>query len=449
MRRLPSATKWNISALLLGALALAGFPAAAQEARPATLKDALASARANNALLKAARLDVDAREGQLSEARSYRIPDLDLSTGFLRTTNPTYVFMGKLGQQRFTMMDFAIDGLNRPDPYNNWQSRAEVTAPLFTGGKLAAAYRAAKLGVEAARGTGDFAEASVVKSVTEAFYGSLLARRAAEVTSEAVKTAEAHRDQVAAMRAEGMVLDSDFLRVQVFVADLQQQRASREADAQVARAYLAYAMGEEGDVEPRGEFQPSGTELPTLVEAQQRAEAQRGDLRAMQTQAEQAGEGVRMARADYIPQVGAMAAWEWNTESWSSFGDNWAVGVQVKIPVLDGGGRSGKLRTAKAREGQAQQGLLDLRQRIRVEVKDAWLRSRAAAERIAVTTSAAAQAKETLRIVDLRYREGLASITDLLDADTALLAAELTRAQAVHDEIVARARLSWAMGEKS
>jgi outer membrane protein TolC len=440
--------KWSTEALLVVVLALAPISASAQEARPVSLEEALAAAKANNALLRAARLDVDAMEGQLSEARSYRIPDLDLSTGFLRTTSPTYVFMGKLGQQSFTMMDFAIDGLNRPDPYNNWQSRAEVTAPLFTGGKLAAAYRAAKLGVEAARGTGEFAEASVAKGVTEAFYGSLLALRAAEVTAEAVKTAEAHRDQVAAMRAEGMVLDSDFLRIQVFVADLQQQRASRDADTQVARAYLAYAMGEEGDVEPRGEFQSPGTELPPLLEAQRRAEEQRGDLRAMETQTAQAAEGVKMARADYIPQVGAMAAWEWNTESWSSYGDNWAVGVQVKIPVFDGGGRSGKLRTAKAREGQAQQGLLDLRQRIRVEVKDAWLRSRAAAERVAVTTGAAAQAKESLRIVELRYKEGLAPITDLLDADTALLAAELTRAHAVHDEIVARARLAWAMGEK-
>lgn len=155
-----------------------------------------------------------------------------------------------------------------------------------------------------------------------------------------------------------------------------------------------------------------------------------------------------MARADYVPQVGAMAAWEWNTESWSQYGDNWMVGVQVRIPVFDGGGRSGRMRSAKAQEGQAQQALTDLRQKVRVEVKDAWLRSRASAERVAVTTDAAAQAKENLRIVDLRYREGLAPITDLLDADTALLAAELTRAQAIHDQIVALARLSWAMGEK-
>lgn len=437
-----------LMALGLAALALKDLRALAQEPRTVTLSDAIVSARANNALLRAARLDVEAKEGQASEARSYRIPDLDLSTGFLRTTNPTYVFMGKLGQQEFTMMDFAIDSLNRPAPYNNWQSRAEVTAPLFTGGKLSAAYRAAKLGVEAARETGDFAEASVVKGVTESFYGSLLAGRAVAVTAEAVKTAEAHRDQVAAMRDEGMVLDSDFLRIQVYVADLKQQKASREADALVARAYLAYAMGEEGDVEPTGDFQAPGAELPTLAEAQERAETRRGDLSAMRAQARQAGEGVKMARAEFVPQVGAMAAWEWNTETGSSFGDNWAVGVQVKIPVFDGGGRSGRMHSAKAREGQAQQALRDLEQRVRVEVKDGWLRSKAAAERVAVTTDAAAQAKENLRIVDLRYREGMAPVTDLLDADTALLAAELSRAQALHDEIVARARLAWAMGEK-
>jgi outer membrane protein TolC len=429
-------------------LMLGSIPPAAQEPRAVTLDEALAAAKANNALLGAARLDVQAKEGQFRQARSFFVPSFDVTTGFLRTDNPTYVFMGKLGQQSFTMMDFAIDSLNHPAPYNNWQTRAQVAAPLFTGGKLSAAYRASKLGIEAARDTEGFAEASVAKATTEAFYGSILAARAVEVTGEAVKTADAHREQVEAMRREGMVLDSDFLRIQVYVADLKQQKASREADAQVARAYLAYAMGEEGDVEPRGEFVAPANELPTLLDAQQKAESQRGDLLAMRVQANQAGEGVKMARADFVPTVGAVAGWEWNTESWSRFGDNWMVGVQVKIPVFDGGGRSGRLQTAKAQEGQARQAALDLQQKVRVEVKDAWLRSRAAAERVAVTANAAAQAKENLRIVDLRYREGMASITDLLDADTALLAAELTRAQAAHDEIVARARLSWAMGEK-
>ena len=431
---------------LLAVLAAAGQ---APPAKPVTLQEALDAARENNALLQAARLDVWASEGRLKEARSFFVPDLVFTEAYSRTNNPVYVFMGKLTQANFTMMDFYLPKLNNPEPLTNWQSRVELTAPLFTGGKLKAAYRASKLGVQAAEGRASFAESSVVKGVTEAFHGSLLAGRAVEVMRETVKTAEAHAAQVEAMHKEGLVLDSDLLRIRVFAADMRQQASSREADAQVARAYLAYAMGYEGEVEPRGEFSPPESSLPALEEAQRAALESRGDLIAAQAQGEQAIEGIKMSRADYVPQVGLMASYEQDTQAWSpsAWGDNWMLGVQLRLPLFDGGARSGRLQTAKAQALMAEKAIVDLKQKVAVEVKSAWVKARAAEERVAVTTESEAQARENQRIVALRYGEGMATITDLLDADTALTAAALTRAQAIYDVLVERARLMWAMGK--
>lgn len=412
-----------------------------------TLEEALERASRSNPMVQAAREEVKASEGLRKEARSYFLPDLTFTETFTRTDNPVYVFMGKLTQERFGMMDFSIPSLNTPPPLNNYQTRAEVTLPLFTGGKLTAAYRAAGLRVEAAEGRSAFAESSLRKGVTEAFYGSLLAREAVSVMEETVKTAEAHLEQVEAMHRQGLVLDSDLLRMRVFLADMRQQRAARAADARVARAYLAYALGYGGEVEPRGEFTVPAEPLPSLEEAVQAALSARGDLAAAEREARQAGLGVRMARADYLPQVGAVAAYEQDTEDFSGHGKNWMVGVQLRLPLFDGGARSGRLLLASSRQFQARKALEDARNRVRVEVEEALLRSEAAAERVAVTAQSEEQARENQRIVALRYREGLAAITDLLDADTALTAAALARAQAVHDLIVSRARLSWAMGK--
>jgi outer membrane protein len=444
-----------VRTLALGA-ALGAIPLLAQEPGPSstpsqvTLEEAIARARGGNALLKAARADIQVKEGQYKEARSYQLPNVSFTEMGSRTNNPVYVFMGKLTQSSFTMMDFAIPSLNHPDPLTNWQSRVELTVPLFVGGKLVAARKATKLGLDAARDTADFAEASVVKGVTEAFYGSLLAGQAVEVMAEAVKTAQAHQAQVEAMHKEGLILDSDLLRIRVFASDMRQQAAAREADSKVARSYLAYAMGTEEDVEPRGEFSPVSDPLPALPDAQEAALGRRGDLRAMNLQAQQAGEGVKMARADYWPTVGAMAAYEKDSREIGGgpWGDNWMVGVQVRFPLFDGGARAGRVESAKAQQIQAQQALLDLRQKARVDAKAAWLRARAAEERVAVTVDSEAQARENQRIVSLRYNEGMASITDLLDADMALTSASLSRAQAIHDQIVERARLAWAMGKQ-
>lgn len=438
------------------ALALAFSCAGSTWAQPApsppltvTLDEAIARAKDGNALLQAAREDVKAKEGQMKEARSYFIPNLSFTENYSRTNNPVYVFMGKLTQANFQMQDFYLPSLNNPEPLTNFQSRVEVTVPLFTGGKLSAAYRATKLGVEAAKDNSAFAEASVVKGVTEAFYGSLLAGRAVVVFDEAVRTSEAHLAQVEAMHKEGLVLDSDLLRLRVFVADMRQQKAAREADAQVARAYLAYAMGYAGDVEPSGDFAPPDAPQEDLAEAQKGALENRGDLKAMTLQAKQAGEGVKMSRADYMPQLGLMASYEQDTQSWSpsAWGDNWLLGVQLRVPLYDGGGRAGRLQTARAQEAMAEKALMDLQQKVLVEVKSAWLKVRSAAQRVAVTAESEAQARENQRIVALRYQEGMAAITDLLDADTALTAAALSRAQAIHDELIARAALTWAAGK--
>jgi len=208
-------------------------------------------------------------------------------------------------------------------------------------------------------------------------------------------------------------------------------------------------MGTDQDVEPSGEIAAVTEPLPALEEVEKSALDRRGDLRAMALQAQQALHGVTMAKADYLPQIGVLASYEQDTQAWSpsAWGDNWLLGVQLRIPIFDGGARAGRVDTARAQELQVQQALLDLQQRARVEARAAWLHARAAAERVTVTTDSEAQAREAQRIVALRYSEGLATITELLDADMALTSASLTRAQAIHDEIVERARLAWATGK--
>lgn len=432
---------WALAATLLPVIALAQNP------RTVSLEEALASAREKNPMLQAAEAEVTAREGNLKEARSLFLPDLTFTEGASRTNNPVFVFMGKLTQSRFTMMDFQLEALNHPAALTNWQTRVELTAPLFTGGKLKGAYKASQLGVQRAEAQVSFAQSSLAKGVTEAFYGALLAARAEKVMTGAVETARAHQSQVEAMHGQGMVLDSDLMRIRVFAADMGQQAAARRADAEVARAYLAYAMGEEGPVQPEGAFAAPDEPLPAFDALKAKALERRGDLLAAKLQGEQALEGARMARADYAPQVGLMASYEWDTADWGQHGKNWMAGVQLRLPLFDGGARAGRVQTAKAQAFQAERAAEDLRRKAEVEVREAWLRSRAAHERVAVTAGAADQARENQRIVALRYKEGMSSITDLLDADTAVTVAELTASQALHDLLVERARLAWATGE--
>jgi outer membrane protein TolC len=187
--------------------------------------------------------------------------------------------------------------------------------------------------------------------------------------------------------------------------------------------------------------------LPSLEGAQRSGLESRGDLIAAQAQGEQAIEGIKMSRADYIPQVGLMASYEQDTQAWSpaAWGDNWMLGVQLRLPLFDGGARSGRLQTAKAQALMAEKAIVDLKQKVQVEVKSAWVKAKAPRSAWPSPPSRGPGPGEPAHL-GAQVRGGMASITDLLDADTALTAAAL-RGPRRHDLLAERARLVWAMGK--
>ncbi|HNQ77151.1 MAG TPA: TolC family protein [Acidobacteriota bacterium] len=424
----------------------AATPLAAQETVAVTLDEAVSTALRQNNLLNAARMGVDKAVGMKKEADSYYFPQIDLSLAYSRTDNPVYVFMGKLTQERFSMMDFAIDNLNTPAPLTNYQGKVSLAMPIWTGGKISAAGRAAKLGITAAESMAKEAEEATRSGVTRAFFGALLAEEAVGVYQEAAETALAHEKRITAMHREGLVLDSDLLRMRVYLSEIQQELASRKADLEIAREYLAYAMGVTEKVTPEGDIASYIPPEKTLEMLSEAAQANRGELLALEARVKQAGEGVKIKKADYLPQVGLGASLERDYFNRSEYGKNWAVGVEVRIPVFDAGRRGGALMQARSDELQAASALADLRMKVLLEVKESYLKLKADEERIAVTAKALEQARENQRIVSKRYEEGMALVTELLDADILVTSTRLSRAKSYFDALSEKAALAAAVG---
>jgi outer membrane protein len=424
----------------------AALPVFAQEIKEVTIDEAVSTALQKNNLLIAAREGVEKAKGMKKEANSYYFPRLDLSLAYSRTDNPVFVFMGKLTQERFSMADFAIDKLNNPDPLTNYQGRVSLMMPIFTGGKIASANRAAKFGIISEESKVREAEEATKSGVTQAFYGAILAEEAEKVFEEAVDKAKAHEKQIAAMHREGLVLDSDLLRIRVYLSDIEQELASRKADLEIAREYLAYAMGVGEKVKPAGDITSYivlGKEIDELLKL---AESNRGELLSMENQAKQAKEGVNIKKADYMPQVGLGASMERDYSNGSNYGKNWMAGVEIKIPLFDGGRRGGALQQARSDEIQALCVLADLKMKVVLQVKEAYLKLKADEERISVTGQALEQAKENQRIAARRYEEGLALITELLDADILVTSTRLSRAKSYFDALSEKSRLAVAVG---
>jgi outer membrane protein TolC len=253
---------------------------------------------------------------------------------------------------------------------------------------------------------------------------------------------------VASRYGTGFVVKSDLLRSQVHIADLEQQQLQAASRVDIAMAELNDAMGTAigSEFELTGKLESGKSIAEPLAHWLETALDQRADLKQMEVHQSAAAEEIKKSRAAYLPSVNLSGNYEVNTGDFEESGDNYSVGAVVTFNLFAGNRTSAKLREARAAEKQVAAVRRQLRQRVLVETRKAYLRADNAWRRIQVARTALTQAEEALRIVGNRYANGLFTIVDLLNAELALQQARTNHLLAVQDYTVARANLMLAAG---
>lgn len=433
----------------------AGFSQAEVPADPGsprevlTLDGAVAGALEKNHLLQAAAAAEGAALAQTEEARAMRLPRVELTEMAMRTTNPVYVFGNLLGQRAFGPANFAPSFLNEPPPFNNWNTKLSVNQPIWTGGKIKNGVAAAEQGQEAVRQDRERTRQQVVHQVVEAYTGAVLAQAHLKVAREALETAKAHVTLVKDLREAGLVVQSDLLQAQVRQSEMEEMVARAEAAVAVSRSALNLAMGE--DLDTPQSF-PDEIEIPALGDVQvtaltEEALSRRPDLKAAQARRTAADRMIQIARAGFLPEIGASGNWEANREDFiGRDGDNWSLILAARFTVFDGQATRARVRRAQHQKEQADQFTELLVQAVGLEVRQSYHQLKAASAALEQARQAAGQARESLRIVEDRYKEGLTTLVELLGAQTALTGAGTREVAAQREVLLAKAGLDLATG---
>jgi outer membrane protein TolC len=122
------------------------------------------------------------------------------------------------------------------------------------------------------------------------------------------------------------------------------------------------------------------------------------------------------------------------------------LGIVLDIPIFEGGRIEARVRQERARLLAAQERLRRLELQVQLDVETAVLNIGSAAQRVVATEKAIEQAEESLRIEREKYDLGRGSITDVLDAQSALLDSQTNYFRAVADHSTALAQLKLAVG---
>lgn len=427
---------------------------AAQESSVLTLGDALRIGRQNSRILKISAAKVDAAEGRAGAANAALLPSLRFDGTYRRLSDvPPFSVQPPGFARPFVLSQTVLD---------NYTLRLSVQQPLFTGFKLISAIHAAEA----------FAEASALEqandrddldlNITAAYWTLYQTLETKKVADENLSRLTTYlRDSENMMKA-GLATKNDVLKIQVQLNNARLVQIDAANDVQVATMNLNNILSRPVESEIQLASTPgrladddtllSGQKAETVPELVDRAFRVRPDVQAMGARVEASRAGVTAAQANWWPQLFLSANYYYSEPHvryqppqpvWN---DSWDVGVTLQFDLWNWGLTSYETDQAKATFAQNQILLEQMKENVTLEVRRQTLALRRSREKVQVARIGVDQAEENLRSTGDKYRNGVATSTDLLDANLSLLQARTSFTGALVEQELAIARLNRAIG---
>jgi outer membrane protein len=440
----------NKEPILLKTLVFLTLSAITTVARSETLdfEQAVQRALAQNPDIIAAGAQVGQAQAAVKQSEGARLPKLTASLNFTRTNDALNAFGLKLSQRNATFNDFgaaeftgpatlniAPQNLNYPDSVNNFNARLEAQLPLYTGGMIEGYNEQAKAYLRAAHQGDALARQKVIFDVLRAYEGVHTARAYVDVAQQGRIAAESYVRTIGNLYKGGVAVKSDLLSAQVHLEDakVQQMQAENAAQQALDQLHLMLGIPLAAPLEVAGGVEVRPLE-GKLADYQAEALKSNPGLAALRNQLDAAQAAVKVARAGKYPQAGLLARIDTNDNTLGFGAHSYTVGGQVAWQFFDGGVTDGAIQRAQLSRQELVARLSQAENGISYQVADAWRRADEAQRRVMARELAVSQAEEAQRIVEKRYANGVATITELLGAQ-----AQLDKARA--DWVAARYEL--------
>lgn len=450
-------------ATFLVALAMAGVAPAlvAQQAttqRALTLEEALTLAVPASPGLELAKAAVVRARGEQYRAKSEWFPQLNASLSYSRLLRSQFEGFSFGGGSDSTGSGSGDSSSTNALPFgrqNTYNLGLSLSQNLFAGGRVAGQSQAAAAG----RRTADLgmrtAEAQLTLDVVQAYYGAIAADYQVLIAEGALAQAESTLKQTEQRRAVGSQPEFDVLRARVARDNQRTSAITRRADREIAYVQLKQFLNLPVDAPltlSTTLVDTTFAHTPTLARLVQKQVDTSMEARLAVQQADEAvvaQEGLlKAARSQQFPQL--VLTSQYGNVGYPSSLDpfsptyftNWNLGFGLQFPIFTGGRIKGDKLAAEAGVYEARARRLQAERGARVETRSAFASLEAAEAAWAASDGTVREAQRAYEIADLRFREGLSTQTELLDARLALQTAESVRVEAGRVLVIARVRVA-------
>lgn len=406
--------------LLAGAFAVTFSLAVVQtsaEKRVVTLEEIFSSAEANSLQLRPSFAAQREADRALSEARSARLPEISSS-----------LYVGYIGDGFTTRRDFS-DRQKAEIPHLLDGFAVNIEQPLYAGGAITAGIELAELKKETALHSTELSRDELRMRLTSFYLDLYKYSNHRKVVVDNIASA---RKMLAEMRAryeQGLVLLNDITRYELLVSNLELQLVKIDNTLAILNENLVVTAGLPAEVT----IQPDSTLLNRVLPGgnqsfwEHEASVNSPALRLADLQVEMSRKSEVLAKADRLPKIGLRAGWQIDGPILVEVPpinrnlSYWSVGLGVSYNISSLYKDCKRIARSKAATAKALDEAAALRENVCLAVRSDYIRYLEAYEELKSCKKSEELALQNYRTVSTRYAEGMAIITDMLDAADARL----------------------------
>ena len=378
------------------------------------------------------------------------LPKIELNSTFLHTQHTTSISFDPL-KPLLQIVD--IPQLNNIDLSYNLLDRnitllgGYATQPIFTGGKIIAANRAARLTLAATEATASATQLATLTTLTERYFATVLSRAAVAVRQSVVTALEQHLKDIKVLIDNGLATNTELLYTEYRLADARSELHQEKLLTATAIRALTTIIGIDTLTTTStplfiiSHLEPLERLIETALKNNPELEYAR-NLRAL------ADVGITASRADFFPTIAAVACGGW-THGVTDILPRWAVGISLNFKLFDGLQREYKYLAARSSLQRAEQLEQWAESNIALKIESLYNTTQSHLMRTIALDSSIAFARELLDSRRVAFSEGTATTTELLDAIATLAAAEIEQLKSAYNFDISLMQLLECVGDSN
>ena len=343
------------------------------------------------------------------------------------------------------------------DLHNVFFGAVTLTQPIFMGGKIVAMNKITHYAEDLAKSQLNGASKDVIYAVDAAYWQVVSLKAKQKLAESYVNLLDTLSHNVSLMVKEGVATHSDQLTVDVKLNSAQVDLTKVKNGLTLSRMALAQVCG----LPIHSDFTLADEDAESIVTSaaiaddtpidMQQVYDRRDDLRSLELGVKIYEQKANVARSSMMPNIALVGAYSFSNPNIfdgfkKKFNGQFSIGAMLTIPIWHWGGNYNKYRAAKAQTSAMRMELENARELIDLQVRQASYKAAEAVKTRDMTETNLAKADENLRCADLGFRDGVMTVDNVMEAQTAWLKAHSENIDARIDVYLCDVYLSKVLG---